>query len=135
MSTCPVKFDTVGRLRSLLISIVDVTTEAIMSDKFGLRAQILHTTEVVSESDVALLVSQDTLASGDHLWCVGELLAVQNEHLAVLVHGTLCQVALVLGCVHLGDRSVKVLNSSRQILINVILVGTDLFVLGPDLRL
>lgn len=135
MPSSPVKLDAVTRLGTLLIAIVDVTTETIVCNIVCLSTLILQTPEIVPQAKVALLVGQDLLASGDHLGRVGELLAVQNERLAVLVQRSLSVVAPVLGCVHLLDRRVKDLHGSRQILINVILIGTDLFELGLDFRL
>lgn len=55
-------------------------------------------------TNLAHLVGQDLRASRHHLWCVGELLAVENENILVIMDGMLGVRALGLGRIDTGCR-------------------------------
>lgn len=132
MPTSSVKLDAVGRLRTIVVLIVNVSAKTIMSHEFCLSTQILGVPKAISIGHVGIPMRQDVLTSGYHLRCVGELLAIEDERTAVFVQGTLCVMAHVHSLVHLLVCLIVALLSNNQVLINIIFVRTDLLELHTD---
>ena len=127
MPTSSVKLDAVGRLGTVVILKVNVSSETIMRYKICLRTQIIWGSKAISKVQVGFPVRQDVLTSGYHLRRVSKLLAVENERTAVFVESMLRVVAHVHSGVNLFICLIVVLLSDNQVLINVILVRTDSF--------
>ena len=82
-------------------------------------------TEVVVIGQLSLTAAHDRAACTNHLLRKGKLLTVKDQGALVVVERVLGLSALVTRSLHLFDGKAKVLAVLRQIVVDVLLVGTD----------
>lgn len=91
------------------------------------------TSEEVDEGKGSFLMVKKSLALLVHVGCESELLAVEDEGLAVLSDVLLGVDALLLGATDVLDGGEHTLTESGLVLVDVVRVGADLLVLVLDL--
>lgn len=77
-------------------------------------------------------MGEDALAGRGHLWCVGELLAVEDEHIFCVMKVILDVLASGLDVIDAVYRVIVTRSSGNHILVDVVGVGADPLILVLD---